>query len=70
MPTRTLQKETPKKAKATTSSGKGNALQRPVQPSEALAGLWQGSWRNPHTTAADEIAGRVCCTDRAVGVQG
>jgi upstream activation factor subunit UAF30 len=36
MPTRTSQ-ETAKKTKATASSGKGNALQRPLQPSEALA---------------------------------
>jgi upstream activation factor subunit UAF30 len=36
MPTRTSQKET---AKATASSGKANALQRPVQPSEALAAV-------------------------------
>jgi len=40
MPTRTSQKETPKKAeKATASGGKGNALQRPLQPSEALAAV-------------------------------
>jgi upstream activation factor subunit UAF30 len=40
MPTRTSQKETPKKAeKATASSGKANALQRPLQPSEALAAV-------------------------------
>ena len=40
MPTRTSQKETPKKAeKAAASSGKGNALQRPLQPSEALAAV-------------------------------
>ena len=39
MPTRTSQ-ETPKKAeKATASSGKANALQRPLQPSEALAAV-------------------------------
>src|SRR3954451_9289828 len=39
MPTRTSQ-ETPKKAKkATASSGKGNALQRLLQPSEALAAV-------------------------------
>ena len=38
MPTRTTQ-ETPKKAKATASSGKANALQRPLQPSEALAAV-------------------------------
>jgi chromatin remodeling complex protein RSC6 len=38
MPTRTSQ-ETAKKAKAPTSSGKGNALQRPLQPSEALAAV-------------------------------
>ena len=39
MPTRTSQ-ETPKKAeKATTSSGKANALQRPLQPSKALAAV-------------------------------
>ena len=37
MPTKTSQKETPKKAKAAASSGKVNALQRPLQPSEALA---------------------------------
>ena len=36
MPTRTSQKET---AKATTGSGKANALQRPLQPSEALAAV-------------------------------
>lgn len=40
MPTRTSQKEPPKKtAKTTTSSGKANALQRPLQPSEALAAV-------------------------------
>src|SRR3954469_8483224 len=40
MPTRTSQKGTPKKAeKATASSGKGNALQRPLQPSDALAAV-------------------------------
>ena len=39
MPTRTSQKETPEKAKAATGSGKANALQRPVQPSEALAAV-------------------------------
>ena len=40
MPTRTSQKETPKKAeKATASSGKANGLQRPLQPSEALAAV-------------------------------
>src|ERR687893_3205266 len=39
MPTRTSQKETPEKAKATASSGKANALQRPLQPSEALAAV-------------------------------
>ena len=39
MPTRTSQKETSKKAKVTTSSGKVNALQRPLQPSEALAAV-------------------------------
>jgi len=40
MPTRTSQKETPKKAeKATASGGKGNALQQPLQPSEALAAV-------------------------------
>src|SRR4051794_41709351 len=40
MPTRTSQKETPKKAeKATASSGGANALQRPLQPSEALAAV-------------------------------
>src|SRR5215210_5892968 len=38
MPTRTPQ-ETAKKAKATASSGKANALQRPLQPSEALAAV-------------------------------
>jgi upstream activation factor subunit UAF30 len=38
MPTRTPQ-ETPKKAKATASSGKTNALQRPLQPSKALAAV-------------------------------
>ena len=38
MPTRTSQ-ETSKKAKATTSSGEVNALQRPLQPSEALAAV-------------------------------
>ena len=38
MPTRTSQ-ETPKKAKAPASSGKANALQRPLQPSEALAAV-------------------------------
>ena len=38
MPTRTSQ-ETAKKAKATASSGKVNALQRPLQPSEALAAV-------------------------------
>jgi chromatin remodeling complex protein RSC6 len=37
MPTRTSKKETPEKAKTTASSGKANALQRPLQPSEALA---------------------------------
>ena len=37
MPTRTSQQETPKKAPA--SSGKANALQRPLQPSEALAAV-------------------------------
>src|SRR4029453_1026489 len=37
MPTRTSQKETPKKA--TASSGKANALQRPLKPSEALAAV-------------------------------
>ena len=36
MPTRTSQ-ETAKKAKAAASSGKVSALQRPLQPSEALA---------------------------------
>ena len=35
MPTRTSQE----KAKATASSGKANALQRPLQPSEALAAV-------------------------------
>ena len=41
MPTRTSQKkEAPKKtAKAAASSGKANALQRPLQPSEALAAV-------------------------------
>jgi upstream activation factor subunit UAF30 len=40
MPTRTSQKETPKKAaKATASSGKANALQQPLRPSEALAAV-------------------------------
>ena len=38
MPTRTPQ-ETAKKAKATASSGKPNALQRPLKPSEALAAV-------------------------------
>ena len=38
MPTRTSQ-ETVKKTKATASSGKANALQRPLQPSEALAAV-------------------------------
>src|SRR5215204_2965963 len=39
MPTRTSQ-ETPKKAaKDTASSGKANALQRPLRPSEALAAV-------------------------------
>ena len=39
MPTRTP-KETPKKAaKATASSGKANALQQPLRPSEALAAV-------------------------------
>jgi upstream activation factor subunit UAF30 len=38
MPTRTSQ-ETAKKAKATASSGGANALQRPLQPSEALAAV-------------------------------
>jgi chromatin remodeling complex protein RSC6 len=38
MPTRTSE-GTAKKAKATASSGKGNALQRPLQPSEALAAV-------------------------------
>ena len=39
MPTRTSQ-ETPKKAeKAPASSGKANGLQRPLQPSEALAAV-------------------------------
>ena len=37
MPTRTSQQETPKKA--TANSGKANALQRPLQPSEALAAV-------------------------------
>ena len=36
MPTRTSQKETPK---ATASSGKASGLQRPLQPSEALAAV-------------------------------
>ena len=39
MPTRTSQKETPEKAKTTASSGKANAWQRPLQPSEALAAV-------------------------------
>ena len=39
MPTRTSQKETPEKAKAATSGGKANALQRPLQPSEPLAAI-------------------------------
>ena len=39
MPTRTSKKEVPEKAKATASSGKVNALQRPLQPSEALAAV-------------------------------
>ena len=40
MPTRTSQKETPKKAaKDTASSGKANALQRPLRPSEVLAAV-------------------------------
>src|SRR5919107_4520851 len=38
MPTRTSQ-EKPKKAKDTASSGKANALQRPLRPSEALAAV-------------------------------
>src|SRR5215207_2672327 len=38
MPTRTSQ-ETAKKVKAPASSGKVNALQRPLQPSEALAAV-------------------------------
>ena len=38
MPTRTSQ-ETAKKAKATASSDKANALQRPLRPSEALAAV-------------------------------
>src|SRR4051795_9489640 len=38
MPTRTAQ-ETPKKAKTAARSGKPNALQRPLQPSEALAAV-------------------------------
>jgi upstream activation factor subunit UAF30 len=38
MPTRTSQ-EKPKKAKAAASSGKANALQRPLRPSEALAAV-------------------------------
>jgi upstream activation factor subunit UAF30 len=38
MPTRTPQ-ETAEKAKATASSGKPNALQRPLQLSEALAAV-------------------------------
>ena len=38
MPTRTSQ-ETAKKAKATASSGKANALQQPLRPSEALAAV-------------------------------
>src|SRR3954463_3186583 len=39
MPSRTSQ-ETPKKAeKATANSGKANGLQRPLQPSEALAAV-------------------------------
>jgi chromatin remodeling complex protein RSC6 len=37
MPTRTSQKEKPKKA--TETSGRANALQRPLQPSEALAAV-------------------------------
>src|SRR3954449_12235772 len=38
MPTRTSQ-ETAKKAKVTAITGKANALQRPLQPSEALAAV-------------------------------
>jgi len=38
MPTRTSH-ETPKKAKTAASSGKANALQRPLQLSEALAAV-------------------------------
>jgi chromatin remodeling complex protein RSC6 len=37
MPTRTSQKEKPKKAPPT--SGRANALQRPLRPSEALAAV-------------------------------
>ena len=40
MPTRTSQKKAPEKmAKAAARSGKANALQRPLQPSEALAAV-------------------------------
>ena len=39
MPTRTSQKETAKKAKATASSGKANGLQQPLQPSKELAAV-------------------------------
>src|SRR3954466_5966205 len=39
MPTRTAQQERPKKANAAASGGKANALQRPLQPSEALAAV-------------------------------
>jgi upstream activation factor subunit UAF30 len=38
MPTRTSQ-EKPEKAKAAASSGKANALQQPLRPSEALAAV-------------------------------
>ena len=39
MPTRTSQETAKKAAKDTASSGKANALQRPLRPSEALAAV-------------------------------
>jgi upstream activation factor subunit UAF30 len=39
MPIRTPQETSKKAAKATASSGTANALQRPLQPSEALAAV-------------------------------
>jgi upstream activation factor subunit UAF30 len=39
MPTRTAPKTTPEKKKAAGGGGKANALQRPVQPSAALAAV-------------------------------